>query len=374
MSFAEPEEIGELELNIGNGLIFTGKSFGAERSVTGEVVFYTGMVGYTEALTDPSYTGQILVLTFPLVGNYGVPERIKDGFALPVEFESERICVSGLIVSSFCDTPSHFNKQESLRDWLLRNHIPAICDVDTREITKHLRESGTVPGSIKTGAIPVVRATGTAAEQFRSAPQKVTSYSCGEAEAPLVALIDCGVKTSIIRNLLLRKMDVLRVPFNHSLDGIDCSGILVSNGPGDPEQWTETIDTIRDSMAIGVPVLGICLGHQIIALAAGGSTEKMKYGHRSQNQPCLEENVEFPQFLLTSQNHGYQVTRDSLPPDWDIWFTNVNDGSVEGIRHKEKPFTGVQFHPESSPGPLDAQGIFSEFAKEVFRKWEGRSS
>ncbi|MCK5785351.1 MAG: glutamine-hydrolyzing carbamoyl-phosphate synthase small subunit [Candidatus Sabulitectum sp.] len=363
-----------MELNIGSGLIFTGKSFGAERSVTGEVVFYTGMVGYTEALTDPSYTGQILVLTFPLVGNYGVPGRVRDRFALPVEFESERICVAGLVVSSFCDTPSHFNKMESLRDWLVKNNIPAICDVDTRAITKHLRESGTVPGSIKTGTIPLVHSTATAAEQCKSTLQEVTSYSCGEAEAPLVALIDCGVKTSIIRNLLLRKMDVLRIPFNNSLSGVDCSGILISNGPGDPEQWTETIDTIRDAMDLGVPVLGICLGHQIIALAAGGSTEKMKYGHRSQNQPCLEENVDFPQFLLTSQNHGYQVTRNSLPHDWDICFTNVNDGSVEGIRHREKPIIGVQFHPEASPGPLDAGGIFSEFAKDVFRKWEGGSS
>ena len=373
MNSADSSETAKLELSTNTGLLFTGKAFGANKSVTGEVVFNTGMVGYTEALTDPSYTGQILVLTYPLAGNYGVPPSEKDKYNLPVEFESEKIQVAGLVVSSYCEIPSHYNKIENLRQWLLRNGIPAICDVDTRAITKHLREYGTVKGCIRTGSIPVTATHATPAELCKYTISGVSFYDCETPGKPTVVLMDCGSKANITRNLLALELNVLKVPYNHSLNDLEYSGILISNGPGDPEEWTETIETVRKEINRDIPILGICLGHQILALAAAASTEKMKYGHRSQNQPCLEEKQDEPRFLLTSQNHGYQVKRDSLPSDWKVWFSNVNDGSVEGIKHREKPMMGVQFHPESSPGPLDASGIFEEFAEAVtdaFREWK----
>ncbi len=373
MNSADSSETAKLELGTDSGILFTGKAFGANKSVTGEVVFNTGMVGYTEALTDPSYTGQILVLTYPLAGNYGVPASVKDKYDLPVEFESEKIQVAGLVVSSYCETPSHYKKMENLRQWLVRKGIPAICDVDTRAITKYLREFGTVTGSIRTGSIPVATTSATPADICKSTISGLTAFACEIPGKPTVVLIDCGNKASITRSLLALQMNVLRVPYNHSLKDLEYSGILISNGPGDPEEWTETIETVRKAIHRETPILGICLGHQILALAADASTEKMKYGHRSQNQPCLEEKQDEPRFLLTSQNHGYQVKRDSLPSDWKVWFSNVNDGSVEGIRHREKQMMGVQFHPESSPGPLDASGIFEEFAEAVtdaFREWK----
>ncbi|MCD4707675.1 MAG: glutamine-hydrolyzing carbamoyl-phosphate synthase small subunit [Candidatus Sabulitectum sp.] len=371
MNPAKSAETAELELEIGDGILFTGTAFGAHKSVTGEVVFNTGMVGYTEALTDPSYTGQILVLTYPLAGNYGVPAFENDNYNLPLEFESDKMQVAGLIVSSHSEFPSHYNKMENLREWLQRSGIPAICDVDTRSITKHLRKSGTVSGSIRTGSISVNASAGTPSGICKSTISGITCFNCETPDRPTVILIDCGAKANIIRSLLSLEMNVLKVPYNHQLNDLEYSGILISNGPGNPEEWTETIETLRKAINRDIPILGICLGHQILALAAGASTEKMKYGHRSQNQPCLEDKKDKPRFLLTSQNHGYQVKRDSLPPDWKIWYTNVNDGSIEGIRHQEKPMTGVQFHPESSPGPLDASGIFVEFAAAVtdtFRK------
>lgn len=372
MNPANAGKTAELKLEAGNGIIFTGRAFGANKSVTGEVVFNTGMVGYTESLTDPSYTGQILVLTYPLAGNYGVPARENDKYNLPLDFESARIQITGLVVSSYCETPSHFKKMENLREWLLRNGIPAICDVDTRAITKLLREFGTVKGSIKTGSTPVTATAATPANICKSTISGITFFDCEVPEKPTVVLIDCGAKVNIIRSLLSLEMNILRVPYNHPLNDLEYSGILISNGPGNPEEWTETIETVRKAISRDIPLLGICLGHQILAIAAGASTEKMKYGHRSQNQPCLENKENKPRFFLTSQNHGYQVNKESLPHAWNIWFTNINDGSVEGIRHRKKPMMGVQFHPESSPGPLDASGIFGEFAEAVtdtFGKW-----
>lgn len=350
----------------GNEIIFSGRAFGADRSVSGEVVFYTGMVGYPEAFTDPSYTGQILVMTYPLIGNYGVPEESLCRFGLPENFESDRICIAGLVVSSYCETPSHYENTQTLRDWLIRNDVPAICDTDTRAITKLLREHGTVIGVLKTDGVPVDGDTGTPAEMCKATISEAVYYSCGIPDKPVAAVIDCGTKTSIIRGLLEMEINVVRVPYNQSIDEIECSGVLVSNGPGDPEQWTETIQTVKKVIDGDIPVLGICLGHQILALAAGASTEKMKYGHRSQNQPCLEQGADNPEFLLTSQNHGYQVKKDTIPAEWQICYTNVNDGSVEGIRHSGKPILGVQFHPEASPGPMDGDRIIRGFAEEVF--------
>ncbi|MCP4646228.1 MAG: glutamine-hydrolyzing carbamoyl-phosphate synthase small subunit [bacterium] len=359
-----PEENGseKAELRLSNGIIFTGTSFGCKTSVAGEVVFNTGMVGYTEALTDPSYTGQILVLTYPLAGNYGVPND-----DCSCSFESAAVQAAGVVVSWHCNTPSHNKSIQTLGKWLENQGIPAVCGVDTREITKHLREFGSASGSICTAGIPALPSRETPAEQYMKKPSKLETFRSGKKNSPVVALIDCGEKAGITRCLLKRGVDVVKVPHNHPLDSIDYSGILLSNGPGNPEEWVQVINNAKTaiSRAKPVPVLGICLGHQILALAAGASTVKMKFGHRSQNQPCIEQETKTPRFLLTSQNHGYQVEQNSLPAGWDVWFSNVNDSSVEAIRHSSLPFTGVQFHPEASPGPEDANWIFDDFISTV---------
>ena len=351
------------ELRFDNGIIFKGHAFGYKKSVAGEIVFNTGMVGYTETLSDPSYTGQILVLTYPLAGNYGVPSGDNEN-----DFESPAIQVAGLVVSSHCETPSHYQNMKTLDEWLVEHKIPAIFGVDTRQITKHLREFGTIKGSISTATLPAIPHYLSPSEQFKvknQHVQHVQTFRCGMKKSPLVILVDCGEKASITTSLLARGMDVLKVPYNHPLQSIECSGILLSNGPGDPGQWTTVIEQVKIALRKNTPILGICLGHQILAIAAGASTSKMKFGHRSQNQPCLEVNTNNPRFLLTSQNHGYQIEEKSLPANWAVWFSNVNDGSVEAIKHRTKPFSGVQFHPESSPGPQDAEWIFDEFAIEV---------
>lgn len=353
----------EAELRFDNGKLFKGYAFGYKKSIMGEIVFNTGMVGYTEALSDPSYTGQILVLTYPLAGNYGVPSGGNEN-----DFESPAIQVAGLVVSSHCETPSHYHNMRTLNEWLIEHKIPAVYGVDTRQITKHLREFGTIKGSINIADLPVDTPYRSPSEQFQGKIQKVQTFSCGKKNSPQVALVDCGEKAGITRSLLARGLDVVKIPYNHPLQTIECSGILLSNGPGDPAQWTSVIEQTKNALEKDIPILGICLGHQILAIAAGAATSKMKFGHRSQNQPCLEMGTDNPRFLLTSQNHGYQVEEESLPSDWAVWFRNVNDTSVEAIKHRIKPFTGVQFHPESSPGPQDAEWVFDEFAARVKAK------
>ncbi len=346
------------ELRLEDGYLFTGSAFGAATSVRGEVVFNTGMVGYTEALTDPSYTGQILVLTYPLSGNYGVPSLLDSS-----AFESEGIRVAGLVVASCCFSPSHYEMKMDLDSWLKSCGIPGIQGVDTRALTKHLLQKGTMAGSLRINSIEPVPSSLTPAEQMIQCLKRHNSNSTGvDSESPRVALVNCGAKMNIKRCLSKRDINVVEVPWNHSFTKGEFDGVLLSNGPGDPCEWSETITSVKSLLAEGVPVMGICLGHQILALAAGASTEKMKYGHRGQNQPCIEEKEESPRFFLTSQNHGYQVTEDSLPPGWEILFRNVNDDSVEGIIHKSLPFIGVQFHPEASPGPLEAGCLFDQFA------------
>ena len=357
-----PTEIGKekAELHLNNGKIFTGISFGCNKSVAGEVVFNTGMVGYTEAFTDPSYTGQILVLTYPLSGNYGVPSDDK-------AFESKAIQIAGVVVAWHCSTPSHNESIQTMGKWLESEGIPAICGVDTREVTKHLREFGTVSGSIQISGKAVLPVTETPAEIYMKKKSTLEAYKCEVSNSPSVALIDCGEKKGITRSLLARGINVIKIPHNHPIDSVDYSGILFSNGPGNPEEWEHVIATAKAAISTvkPLPILGICLGHQILALAAGASTAKMKFGHRSQNQPCIEQGTNCPRFLLTSQNHGYQVEKNSLPNCWEVWFSNVNDSSVEAIRHTSRPFTGVQFHPEASPGPDDSNWIFDEFASAV---------
>ena len=336
---------------------FVGQHFGCLTPATGEVVFNTGMVGYTEALTDPSYRGQILVLTYPLIGNYGVADPTRS----TVEFESGRIQVSGLIVSEICREPNHWNALQTLSHWLESEGVPGLASLDTRALTKRLRTHGTMMGSIGIGeaAVPVPPASDfdLVSEVTVSRPM---TYSKGEKK---VILIDCGCKESIVRNLLDRNITVQRVPYDYDFLEEDFHAVLISNGPGDPKQCRTTVAHLQTAMKRDVPIFGICLGNQLLALAAGADTFKLKFGHRGHNQPCLD--LKTGRCYITSQNHGYAVKNETLPGGWEPWFVNANDGTNEGIRHVSKPFMGVQFHPEACPGPLDTTHLFDEFLQLV---------
>ena len=355
-------------LQLEDGSTTEGIGFGADTASSGEVVFNTGMVGYPESLTDPSYHGQILALTYPLIGNYGVPsDEAQDG--LMVSLESEKIHVSGLIVWEACEEYSHWQATRSLSEWLSEHGVPGIAGIDTRQLTKLLREKGTMLGRIvsdpqETADKPVFEDP-----NLRNLVAEVSSaeprlYSAKNNQ-PTALLVDCGVKHSIIKAFVARGISILRVPWDHNLstalDGI--SGILISNGPGDPKQCEATIEHVRSILgaSMRLPILGICLGSQILALAAGADTYKLKYGHRGQNQPCLE--VGARRGYITSQNHGYAVDGESLPEDWREWFINLNDTTNEGIIHVHRPFFGAQFHPEASPGPDDTEFLFDMFVR-----------
>jgi carbamoyl-phosphate synthase small subunit len=356
-----------------DGSEFVGWSFGKPRSQAGEVVFATGMTGYPQSLTDPSFKGQILVCTYPLVGNYGVPlgskgESILDHHGIPVLFESERIQVSGLVVSEACDEPSHHTSTATLSDWLDKGNVPGIAGVDTRALTERLREHGVMRGKILVdGSRDVSYDSGVSSHPVAEvSPSSITSYTglpTSGARAPRVVLIDCGAKANIIRCLLARKVEVIRVPWNHDLSGLEYDGVFLSNGPGDPKACGRTIATVRRAIAGSKPVFGICLGNQLMALAAGADTYKLPYGHRSQNQPCVELGTK--RCYITSQNHGYAVRGDTLPTGWQPWFVNGNDGTIEGIRSTEGPFCAVQFHPEGCPGPRDTEFLIDRFIAQV---------
>ena len=354
-----------------DGSVFEGTGFGANEPVAGEVVFNTGMVGYPESLTDPSYAGQILVLTYPLVGNYGVPPYGLDDAGLPVGFESEKIQAAGLIVWENSERYSHHLASRSLHDWLAGEGIPGLAAVDTRALTKKLREKGTMLGAIEpdglTERVSLVDPNATDLVATVSV-NDVVHYRCGQPDAPKVVLLDCGCKTSIIRSMLDRGLDVIRVPHDHYFPGMAFDGLLISNGPGNPRMCSAAIRNIERALALDVPILGICLGNQLLALAAGAETFKLPFGHRSQNQPCVEmltSGERGTRCVITSQNHGFAVRADSLPPDWRLWFLNANDDTVEGIRHVSKPIRSVQFHPEANPGPVDSAWIFDDFASVV---------
>lgn len=332
-----------------------GRAFGALRSRAGEVVFNTGMTGYPEALTDPSYRGQILVLTYPLVGNYGVPARHPAG-GLERRFESSRIQVAGLIVTSRSAAYSHYSAVQGLSDWLRSEGVPGLSGVDTRGLTRHLRSHGTLLGRIEIdGEVPWFDP---AQHDLVAAVSRsdVHRYGRGRRRA---LLIDCGAKNRIIHHLVQRGLEVICVPWDHDLSGLDFDGILVSNGPGDPRRCGATVETLRRHLALGTPTFGICLGHQLLGLAAGAEIVRLPYGHRGQNQPVLEVGTD--RALITSQNHGYAVEDKTLPDGWAPWFRNLNDGSNEGIRHESGRFCSVQFHPEAAPGPVDASGLFDRF-------------
>lgn len=355
-----------------DGTCLIGYGFGATKKVTGEVVFSTSMVGYVEALTDPSYHGQILTLTYPLIGNYGVPAHPEGEIAPP--FESDGIKVNGLVIHELCEKPHHWASRRTLNEWLMEEGVPGIYGVDTRMLTKKLRISGVMRGILqvfKEGEKPEVEKL---LEEAKEVPDpnlrnlagevSIKQPVCYNPEGKRVAvLIDCGVKNSIIMNFVMRGFKVIRVPYNYSAKEImeyKPDGIVVSNGPGDPKKCWETVECVREIIEEGFPVMGICLGNQIVALALGADTYKMKYGHRSQNQPAL--NPETNRCYITTQNHGYAVDANSLSEtELKVWFVNANDGTVEGLKHKQKPVFAVQFHPEASPGPYDTEFLFDDF-------------
>ncbi len=348
------------KLILEDGSIYYGFSFGAEKSLSGEVVFNTGMVGYPESFTDPSYKGQILVLTYPLIGNYGIPGNEKE-YNLLKNFESDKIHIRGLIISDYSNSHNHWNAKKSLSEWLKENNIPAIFGVDTRRLTQKLREKGVMLGKI------VINDNDVRVEDpnKRNLVDEVSIelkqvYGSGKKK---ILLVDCGAKNNIIRSLLARNVTVLRVPWDYNYHTEDFDGIVISNGPGDPKMCKVTIENVRKSIKDRVPIFGICLGNQILALAANGNTYKLKYGHRSQNQPVTD--LETRRCYITSQNHGYAVDTKRLGKEWKPWFVNANDGTNEGIKHKRLPFMSFQGHPEASPGPVDTNFLFDRFLRTV---------
>ncbi|MDE7427316.1 MAG: glutamine-hydrolyzing carbamoyl-phosphate synthase small subunit [Muribaculaceae bacterium] len=371
-------------LELADGTRFEGRSFGYEASTSGEVVFNTAMTGYPESLTDPSYEGQILVATYPLGGNYGVPPTTADGDnkTFMSEFlESDRIHCRALVLQDYSWQHSHWLAEESLSQWLIDQKIPGIYDVDTRALTKHLRESGSMLGKIIIEGCPepelydpntenLVAATSepgivvyTPAEDGKSVaqqvqPQDIASYPFDPARK-VVVLVDCGVKHNIIRCLTQRGVTVVRVPWDFDFTEIPYDGLFISNGPGNPDFAEETVKNLRKAIELERPICGICMGNQLLAKAAGAQTYKLKYGHRSHNQPVRRADTNT--CFITSQNHGFAVDNDTLPADWEPLFINMNDGTNEGIRHKSKPFFSAQFHPEASSGPEDTTFLFDEF-------------
>lgn len=346
-----------MRLKLGGQLEFGGRPFGALRQVRGEVVFNTGMVGYVETLTDPSYRGQILVATYPLQGNYGVPEG---------PFESERVQVAGLVVQRHAGAPSHRCSERTLGEWLAASGVPAIEGVDTRALTQVLREQGTMRGEL---VLEEGEGDGPSAGVDETAMGDVVSLVTArrvvrvEGSGPRILVIDTGAKENIVRSLCGRGAAVVRVPFDHPWEEMlgEIDGVMLTNGPGDPKDLGGLVRRLKGLLEGDRPVFGICLGHQLLALAAGADTYKLKYGHRSHNQPVL--NLSSRRAYVTSQNHGYAVDGESLPRDWEPSFVNLNDGTNEGIRHRFKPFYSVQFHPEAAAGPRDAAYLFDDFLR-----------
>lgn len=346
-----------------NGKIFKGTSFGSTKPVSGEVVFNTGMVGYPEGFTDPSYYGQILTMTYPLIGNYGVPPNKF--------FESEKTQIRGLIVSSNYDDTNHWQAKGNLSSWLKKEGVPALSGIDTRTLTQILREFGTMCGQI-TFSIP--SSGGIVFEDINSvnlvkfvSSKKVQVYKGGRFR---LLVIDCGLKENQIRIFQKLGLTVIKIPWDYNpfipQKKLDFDAVFISNGPGDPKMVTATIATVAEVLKRKIPTLGICLGNQILALSAGANTYKLKYGHRGQNQPVVDEQTKH--CFVTTQNHGFAVDVQTLPYGWIPWFTNLNDGTNEGIKHSKLPFFSTQFHPEACPGPTDTEWVLNFFINEA-KKW-----
>lgn len=340
-----------------DGTRFEGKSFGFKGSTSGEVVFNTAMTGYPESLTDPSYEGQILVTTYPILGNYGVPPR-REKNDVSEYYESDHIHARAIVCQDYSWDHSHWQADRSLAQWLNEENIVGIYGIDTRALTKHLREKGSMLGKIIVDGCDDVEFYDPNKENL------VAKVSCPEVEYhgngdKTVVLVDCGVKHNIIRCLTRRGVRVVRVPWNYDFTSIPYDGLFISNGPGNPDMAETTVENIRKAMKISKPICGICMGNQLLSKAAGARIYKLKYGHRSHNQPVMRTGTN--QCYVTSQNHGFAVDQSTLPADWEPLFVNMNDGTNEGIRHKSKPFFSAQFHPEASSGPKDTEFFFDEF-------------
>ena len=377
-------------LILNDGSRFHGKSFGYEKPVAGEVVFNTAMTGYPESLTDPSYAGQLMTLTYPLVGNYGVPPFTVEPNGLATFMESEKIHAEAIIVSDYSEEYSHWNAVESLADWLKREQVPGITGIDTRELTKVLREHGVMMGRIVFDNGQWEIDNGKLTMDNYATVNYVDRVSCKEIISYLpdgtsrsfplttpiaqlncqlstfnfqlkkVVLVDCGVKTNIIRCLLKRDVEVIRVPWDYDFNELEFDGLFISNGPGDPDTCDAAVQNIRKAMQnTKLPIFGICMGNQLLSKAGGARIYKLKYGHRSHNQPVRMVGTE--RCFITSQNHGYAVDNNTLGADWEPLFINMNDGSNEGIRHKTNPWFSAQFHPEAASGPTDTEFLFDEF-------------
>ena len=359
------EEIKNIKLVLEDETEFHGKSFGFEKSVSGEVVFNTAMTGYPESLTDPSYRGQILTLTYPIVGNYGVPAAEMEN-GIHKYFESYALHISGLIISDYSEDYSHWNASKSLGAWLKEYQVPGIFGIDTRELTKILREKGTMLGKIvyNNEDLPLFDPNKINLVDEVSIKKKQV-FGNGKYK---ILLIDCGVKNNIIRNLIKRDATVIMVPWDYDISKEEFDGLFISNGPGDPKQCTVTIESLRKAFTGDKPIYGICLGNQLMALASGADTYKLKYGHRSHNQPVIENGTN--KAFITSQNHGFATDNKTLSGEWEPLFINLNDETNEGIRHKSKPFFSSQFHPEASSGPTDTEFLFDMFMDTV-KKYAG---
>ena len=348
-----------VKLVLEDGSEYIGKSFGFNGSTSGEVVFNTAMTGYPESLTDPSYYGQILISTYPLIGNYGVPS-VKLNNGLPEIFESSKIQVKGFVISDYSFEYSHWNAEKSLSTWLIENEIPGIFGIDTRALTKKLREKGSMLGKIIVDKDQDFEDPNISNLVDKVSINKIVSYGEGKYK---IILLDLGVKYNIIRCLLKRNVEVIRVPWDYDFTTEDYNGLIISNGPGDPTYCKAAITNIKKAVEMNKPIFGICMGNQLLSLAAGADIFKLKYGHRSHNQPVRE--VGTSKCFITSQNHGFAVDDSNLGSDWETYFLNLNDNTCEGIKHKTKPFFSTQFHPEASSGPTDTEFLFDIFLEMV---------
>ena len=348
-----------VKLILEDGSEYTGYSFGYEKAAAGELVFYTAMTGYPESLTDPSYKGQILVPTYPMIGNYGVPENhVVEGISQ--NFESDKIHCSALVIANYSHQYSHWSSNRSLGEWLKEQKVPGIYGIDTRALTQKLRDEGAMLGKVVFDEDIDFYDPNQENLVEQVTCDKVQEYGHGKYK---VLLVDCGLKNNIMRCLLKYDVTIIRVPWNYDYKDVDYDGLFISNGPGDPAKCTVAVEHLKQAIAQDRPIMGICLGNQLLALAAGATTYKLKYGHRGHNQPVVLQGTN--RCFITSQNHGYAIDNATLPNDWIASFLNLNDGTNEGIRHISKPFFSTQFHPEASSGPVDTMGLFGEFIDNI---------